>query len=224
MVPISGSAYTYSYATLGELVAWIIGWDLIIEYAVGNIAVAISWSGYFQELLRGFGIHWPVWLGIDYRTAAQASAQRRRGDRRRQGPARPRSAPPPCARRRRSTDAPHCRLVRPGLQPAGLPHRHAASRSILVRGIRESASFNSWMVGLKLAIIAFFLGIGAFYVKPENWTPFAPNGFEGIAGGGGDHLLRLHRLRRRLDRRRGEHQPAARHADRDPRQPRRSAR
>ena len=74
MVPISGSAYTYSYATLGELVAWIIGWDLIIEYAVGNIAVAISWSGYFQELLRGFGIHWPVWLGIDYRTAAQAAA------------------------------------------------------------------------------------------------------------------------------------------------------
>jgi APA family basic amino acid/polyamine antiporter len=74
MVPISGSAYTYSYATLGELVAWIIGWDLIIEYAVGNIAVAISWSGYFQELLRGFGIQWPVWLGLDYRTASQASA------------------------------------------------------------------------------------------------------------------------------------------------------
>jgi basic amino acid/polyamine antiporter, APA family len=72
MVPISGSAYTYSYATLGELVGWIIGWDLIIEYAVGNVAVAISWSGYFQELLRGLGVHFPNWLGIDYRTAAQS--------------------------------------------------------------------------------------------------------------------------------------------------------
>ena len=69
MVPVAGSAYTYAYATLGELVAWIIGWDLIIEYAVGNVAVAISWSGYFQEFLRGLGIHVPAWLGVDYRTA-----------------------------------------------------------------------------------------------------------------------------------------------------------
>src|SRR5262245_8120198 len=75
MVPVSGSAYTYAYATLGELVAWIIGWDLIIEYAIGNVAVAISWSGYFQELLRGFSIQIPSWLGVDYRTALQ-SAQR----------------------------------------------------------------------------------------------------------------------------------------------------
>src|SRR3989475_10510823 len=75
MVPLSGSAYTYAYATLGELVAWIIGWDLIIEYAVGNVAVAISWSGYFQELLRGLGVPFPAWLGIDYRSAAQAAAQ-----------------------------------------------------------------------------------------------------------------------------------------------------
>src|SRR5262252_421733 len=73
MVPIAGSAYTYSYATLGELVAWIIGWDLIIEYAVGNVAVAISWSGYFQELLNGFGLHIPGWLGVDYRTAEQSA-------------------------------------------------------------------------------------------------------------------------------------------------------
>src|SRR5579871_1926553 len=75
MIPISGSAYTYAYATLGELIAWIIGWDLIIEYAVGNVAVAISWSGYFQELLSGFGLHIPGWLGVDYRTAAQAAAK-----------------------------------------------------------------------------------------------------------------------------------------------------
>jgi basic amino acid/polyamine antiporter, APA family len=75
LVPVSGSAYTYSYATLGELAAWIIGWDLILEYAVGNVAVAISWSGYFQELCRGFGFDFPAWLGTDYRTAMQASAQ-----------------------------------------------------------------------------------------------------------------------------------------------------
>src|SRR2546426_6816383 len=75
MVPVSGSAYTYSYATLGELVAWIIGWDLILEYAVGNVAVAISWSDYFQSLLAGFHFQWPLWLGTDYRSALQAAHQ-----------------------------------------------------------------------------------------------------------------------------------------------------
>src|SRR6267378_2171413 len=71
MVPISGSAYTYAYATLGELVAWIIGWDLIIEYAVGNVAVAISWGNYFKTLVSGFGIIIPDWISTDYRTAAK---------------------------------------------------------------------------------------------------------------------------------------------------------
>src|SRR5438045_5024960 len=70
MVPVAGSAYTYSYATLGELVAWIIGWDLIIEYAIGNVAVAISWANYFNTLIEGFGIKIPPWLAIDYTTAA----------------------------------------------------------------------------------------------------------------------------------------------------------
>src|SRR2546428_8101321 len=77
LVPAAGSAYTYAYATLGQLVAWIIGWDLILEYAVGNVAVAISWSEYFQTLLRGFHVQWPLWLGVDYRSAlagAQAVA------------------------------------------------------------------------------------------------------------------------------------------------------
>src|SRR5690349_17518037 len=71
MIPISGSAYTYAYATLGEFIAWIIGWDLIIEYAVGNVAVAISWANYFKTLVSGFGIHIPDWLSTDYRTAAK---------------------------------------------------------------------------------------------------------------------------------------------------------
>src|SRR5437870_3238725 len=73
MVPVAGSAYTYSYATLGQLVAWIIGWDLILEYAVGNVAVAISWSDYFQSLLQGFHLTWPSWLGTDYRSAWQGA-------------------------------------------------------------------------------------------------------------------------------------------------------
>src|SRR4051812_19740670 len=72
MVPVAGSAYTYAYAALGELVAWIIGWDLVIEYAIGNVAVAVSWAGHFVELLRTFGFEWPSWLGTDYRSAVKA--------------------------------------------------------------------------------------------------------------------------------------------------------
>lgn len=152
MVPISGSAYTYAYATLGELVAWIIGWDLIIEYAVGNVAVAISWSAYFQELMRGFGLALPSWLATDYRSASQSVL----------------------------TSAP---LL------AGLPIVFNLPAFlivmvitwVLVRGISESAWLNTSMVFLKLLIIAFFLVMGSFYVRPENWTPFAPNGFRGIS-------------------------------------------
>ena len=176
MVPVSGSAYTYAYASLGELVAWIIGWDLIIEYAIGNVAVAISWSGYFQELMRGFGVHLPAWLGTDYRTAyhaadrvAEATANGTLGELG-AGVLRAASA---------IQVAPHI---------AGIPLIFnlpaflivVAVTIVLVRGISESAWFNSAMVVLKLAIIAFFLVVGAFYVKPENWTPFAPNGFTGV--------------------------------------------
>lgn len=179
MVPIAGSAYTYSYATLGELVAWIIGWDLVIEYAVGNIAVAISWSGYFQELLRGFGLEWPVWLGIDYRSAAQSLARveevRAAG-----GDAAAELGGATVRMAEALAQAPHVGGVPIVFNlPAFLVVMGITL--ILVRGIRESASFNNWMVGLKLAIIAFFCIFGAFYVKPENWTPFAPNGFRGIA-------------------------------------------
>jgi APA family basic amino acid/polyamine antiporter len=178
MVPISGSAYTYAYATLGELVAWIIGWDLILEYAVGNVAVAVSWSGYFQELLRGLGLPFPEWLGLDYRTAVQSARQVleartagvdlatlgpivHRGAEAFQGA--PRIAGVPIV-----FDLPAFAIV-------------AFITWVLVRGIRESAWLNSAMVALKLAIIAFFIIVGAFYVTPENWTPFAPNGFRGIS-------------------------------------------
>jgi APA family basic amino acid/polyamine antiporter len=177
MVPVSGSAYTYAYATLGEVVAWIIGWDLIIEYAIGNVAVAISWSGYFQELMRGLGLDIPTWLGTDYRTAFQSAA--RLADAQTAGTVADLGA---SVLRAASavTLAPHV---------AGIPIIFnlpaflivALITVILVRGVSESAWFNSAMVVLKLVIIAFFLIVGAMYVKPENWTPFAPNGFKGIS-------------------------------------------
>ena len=175
MVPVAGSAYTYSYATLGELVAWIIGWDLIIEYAIGNVAVAISWSGYFQELLRGFGVTWPVWLGIDYRTAYRALAEYQAA-----GGATADLAPNVVRNAEALLTAPHVAGI-PLL--FNLPAFLAVMGItwVLVRGVRESAGFNTAMVVLKLAIIAFFLGVGVFYVRPENWTPFAPNGFAGIS-------------------------------------------
>ena len=178
MVPVSGSAYTYAYATLGELIAWIIGWDLILEYAVGNVAVAISWSDYFQSLLAGFKIPWPLWLGIDYRSAAQAAHKIAEakgsgvdlstlGDMVTHGGQAWAGAP-------RVAGIPIIFNL-----PAALIV--ALITWILVIGIRESARFNSAMVLLKLGIIVFFIAMGACYVKPANWTPFAPNGFAGIS-------------------------------------------
>jgi basic amino acid/polyamine antiporter, APA family len=161
MVPISGSAYTYSYATLGELVAWIIGWDLIIEYAVGNVAVAISWSGYFRVLLEGFGINLPAWLTTNYSEVAKAE---------------------PALREMINAAAPHIGGVPIIFNlPAALIV--LLITGVLVVGIKESANFNSIMVGIKVLILLFFIVIGAFYIKPENWTPFAPNGFKGITTG-----------------------------------------
>jgi APA family basic amino acid/polyamine antiporter len=178
MVPVSGSAYTYAYATLGELVAWIIGWDLIIEYAVGNVAVAISWSGYFQELLRGFGLDFPAWLGIDYRSAAQAARQ----------VAQAQAASVDLSTLGISVERAAAAFAAAPLV-GGLPIVFNLPAFlivmlvtwVLVIGISESAWLNTAMVVLKLAIIAFFLLVGAFYVRPENWTPFAPNGFAGVS-------------------------------------------
>ncbi|MFY9550840.1 MAG: amino acid permease [Thermoanaerobaculia bacterium] len=156
LVPISGSAYTYSYATLGEFVAWIIGWDLIIEYAMGNVAVAVSWSGYFCELLRGFGIVVPPWMSTDLHTASRTPGF--------------------------MDSAPHLLGI-----PIVLNIPAAAVTLLLtwllVIGIKESARFNTGMVFVKLLILIFFIVVGAFYVKPANWHPFAPNGWTGIGTG-----------------------------------------
>lgn len=175
MVPIAGSAYTYSYAALGELVAWIIGWDLIVEYAVGNIGVAIGWSGHFRELISHLGLNMPAWLSTDYRSAHDAFNAVAAG----------------------ATDAPTQFLASawtgaPHL--AGLPlivNLPAAlvvflMTIILVRGVRESANFNNAMVLLKVGIILFFIAVGVFLINPSNWTNpadggFAPNGFAGVS-------------------------------------------
>jgi APA family basic amino acid/polyamine antiporter len=162
MVPISGSAYTYSYTTLGELVAWIIGWDLIIEYAVGNIAVAISWANYFKTFVEGFGIVIPDWMSMDYRTAS------------------------------RIVDANGVQTVlRDAPHVFGVPFIFnflavaivMAITMVLIWGIRESARFTAIMVGVKIVVLTFFIIVGLYWVQPENWTPFAPNGWAGISAG-----------------------------------------
>ena len=142
MIPVSGSAYTYAYATLGELVAWIIGWDLILEYAVGNVAVAIAWSGYFASFLRFFGIEIPFWLCHSYRDVAFSYPE--------------------------SMDklplflGHHIAINIPSIVIVGL------ITWLLVIGVKESARVNNVIVALKLSVLALFIGVGFFYIKPEN--------------------------------------------------------
>jgi APA family basic amino acid/polyamine antiporter len=157
MVPVAGSAYTYSYGTLGELVAWIIGWDLILEYAIGNVAVAISWANYFNTLLEGLGIHLPRWLTVDFQTAHAKMPEV-------------------------VANAPHVFGI-PIVVNVLAFAIVAAITVILVWGIRESANFNFWMVAIKLVVLGFFVFVSFNFVKSENWTPFAPNGFTGVAAG-----------------------------------------
>ncbi len=156
MIPASGSAYTYAYATLGEFVAWIIGWDLIIEYAVGNVAVAISWANYFKTLAAGFGIVIPDWLSTDYRTAARIPGL--------------------------LENAPHV-LGIPivfNLLAFGIV---ALITILLIIGVRESAKVNSLMVMLKLIILGFFVTVGWAYMQGDNFQPFLPNGWAGVHSG-----------------------------------------
>jgi APA family basic amino acid/polyamine antiporter len=178
MVPVSGSAYTYAYASIGEFVAWIIGWDLIIEYAVGNIAVAIGWAAYFRELISHFGLDLPAWLATDYRTAHDAFVK----------------ASGAAAGTVDATTQYFASAWASSPHILGLPIIInlpaflvvAVITVILVIGIRESANANNAMVLLKVGIILFFIAIGAFLVRPANWTNpatggFVPNGFAGIS-------------------------------------------
>ncbi len=157
MVPISGSAYTYAYATMGELIAWIIGWDLIIEYAIGNVAVAISWSGYFNDFVHTtFGLDIPYWLRMDYRTFVQKGID--------------------------LTTAPHLFSI-PIIFNLPAVLIVAVLTVVLVIGIRESSRLNDIMVLIKLAVLALFIGVGLYYFKADNWKPFAPGGWRGIQVG-----------------------------------------
>jgi APA family basic amino acid/polyamine antiporter len=161
MIPQAGSAYAYSYATLGEIVAWIIGWDLILEYAVGNVAVAISWGDYFTTLLRGIGITIPVWLTTGYRTALLSSNPDVHG---------------------LLDSAPHLAGV-PILVNVPAFGIVILITWLLLRGARESSTANNIMVVIKLLAIGLFIAVGLTTINPANFTPFAPNGFTGIHQG-----------------------------------------
>jgi len=172
LVPIAGSAYTYSYVTLGEVIAWMIGWDLIIEYAVSNVAVAISWSAYFRQLLFGFGIELPSWIATDYRSSLLAAKAAVESGVNSLGP--------------EAAIAYDAYLHHPVI--LGIPivcnllavMITALLTWILVRGIKESARFNNVMVILKVSAVLFFIVIGAQFVKPANWDPFFPAGVAGV--------------------------------------------
>src|SRR5437867_3236189 len=161
MVPVAGSAYTYAYATLGELFAWIIGWDLILEYAVGSATVAHGWSAHFQEFIPIFheGISAiPAQLPAHFQTAPINYCV---------------SVGAKC---------PHTGFVATGSYfdlPAILIT--FILTIILVKGIRESASFNAVMVAIKLVIVLMVIGIGVFLINPANWHPFAPFGYTGVS-------------------------------------------
>ena len=179
-IPISGSAYTYAYASFGELVAWIIGWDLIMEYAVGNIAVAISWSDYFTSLLTGLGIHFPEFLSVDYLTASrgfhEAVIQIQNGYALASLPTYIQEAynawltAPVIGNLKLIADIPAFCIV-------------ALIASLVYVGIYETKVAGNIMVLLKLIILLVIISVGAFYVNPNNWSPFAPNGFAGVMKG-----------------------------------------
>jgi basic amino acid/polyamine antiporter, APA family len=160
MIPQAGSAYAYSYATLGEVVAWIIGWDLILEYAVGNVAVAISWGDYFKSLLGGW-VDFPAWLTTGYRTALLSTDPAIHG---------------------LMNTAPRVLGV-PILINIPAFGIVALISCLLLMGVRESARANNFMVAVKLIVLALFIIMGVQHINTANYTPFAPNGFSGIHQG-----------------------------------------
>ena len=180
-IPVSGSAYTYAYASFGELAAWIIGWALIMEYAVGNIVVAISWSDYFTGLMDGIGAHIPVWL-----TMGMQSAHKHYNEvleLMQAGKPLAEATPTQLAGYQAWAAAPQ---LPGGLRlvidlPAGLIT--LLITAVVYIGIKESKNASNLLVLLKLIVVATVIGVGVFYVNPANWTPFAPNGIGGVLKG-----------------------------------------
>ncbi len=149
MIPVAGSAYSYSFATMGEFVAWVIGWDLVLEYAVGAAAVAVGWSGYMRVILEGLGIYLP--MALTYAPCVTT----------------------PCV----TGTAEGAIINLPALLVVVL------ISGVLYVGISESARLNSFFVAIKVFVVIAVIAIGAFYVRPENWTPFTPMGWLGVANG-----------------------------------------
>lgn len=180
MVPVSGSAYTYSYVAFGELMAWIIGWALIMEYAIGNITVAISWSDYFTGLLESGGIHLPQWVQMDYLTASNgfsdATALMQGG----------KTFGDLSASLQASytawTTSP---LIGSFHFVADLPALFIIIliTALVYRGMKESRNASNLMVVVKLCVILLVIAVGVFYVDTANWDPFAPNGVNGVLKG-----------------------------------------
>jgi APA family basic amino acid/polyamine antiporter len=166
-IPVSGSAYTYAYASFGELVAWIIGWDLLMEYAIGNIAVAISWSDYFSNLLAGYGIHIPKYLTTDYVTAYRAMQDTV------------------------AQQAGQISVWASAPRIFGIPlicNLPALFITVLITwiayiGIQESKRLSNILVLIKVAVVLLVIGVGATYIHPSHWVPFAPNGLSGVMKG-----------------------------------------
>ena len=165
MIPVSGSAYTYSYATLGEIIAWIIGWDLILEYAVGNMAVAVGWSGYFVQLCANAGLRFPLWLVSDHATAMQKISQGGEAVASYSS-----TTLPTIAGQTIAIDLPALVVV-------------AGITVLLVYGIRESARTNTIIVITKVAVVVFVIAFGSAMVNPGHWHPFMPNGIGGTMSG-----------------------------------------
>ena len=179
-VPVSGSAYTYSYVAFGEIFAWIIGWDLLMEYAIGNIAVAISWSDYFTNLMDKAGLHISNWLTMDYVTAhssfTEVTGLLAKGETLQ-------TISPALADGYSAwTNAPvigglHFIMDLPAFGIVCL------ITAVVFVGIKESRSLSNIMVIVKLCVIFLVIVLGAYYVNPANWSPFTPNGFSGILKG-----------------------------------------
>lgn len=165
MIPVAGGAYMYTFATLGEFMAWLIGWILMLEYAIGFIAVACAWTNHFLQFIKGFSsflpawfVNPPVWLVNDYRSAVNYCNMQGLDYH---------SVIPSLAGIPISINLPAIIMI-------------ILTTAILIKGTKDSAKMAGIMVAVKLGVIALFVLAGAFFIKPENWTPFAPNGLEGI--------------------------------------------
>lgn len=164
-VPVSGSAYTYAYVSFGEMFAWIIGWALIMEYSIGNIYIAFSWSGYFTNLLETFGIHLPDWLTVNYQSAHTAFIENKAGE----GLTAWNTAPM-IGSLRMIFDLPAVLI-------------NILITYLVYRGAQESKNVSNAMVIIKMAIILLVIIVGCFYIEIDNWTPFMPKGFSGVMAG-----------------------------------------